>query len=344
MATTLPMASAVRFHLSLNVADLHRSVAFYKTLFGSDPAKLRSDYAKFELDDPALVLSLEPSSRISGGVLNHLGFRLADSAALVAMQERLARAGIDSQREEGVECCYARQTKFWVHDPDDTLWEIYTLDADIEHRGAGQAPDKIQPSRPANGPSGNPTIWEHLLHQPIPARLPHADNSIDEVRLRGTFNVPVPADTQGRLAAEVKRVLKPGGRVFVHVLTAEAPLQRPPQLSGPAVVVQHVPLQSEPVRLLQQAGLERVRMLKFNAKPCFVQDGVAMRELQLEGWKASSGSDNGVAVLFKGPFRELIDDSGRVFPRGEWVQVTPAEAERLGGWAEAFTVRDRSPD
>ena len=107
--------------------DLERSVAFYKILFNVEPAKLRKDYAKFETDEPPLVVSLEPNGRSGGGTLNHVGFRMTDARQLVAAQERLERAGIRSQREEGVECCYAKQTKFWVHDPDNTLWEFYTL-------------------------------------------------------------------------------------------------------------------------------------------------------------------------------------------------------------------------
>ena len=67
MGTTLPTVPAVRFHLSLNVSDLGRSVGFYQTLFGRPPAKRRDDYAKFELDDPPLVLSLEPHPRGQGG-------------------------------------------------------------------------------------------------------------------------------------------------------------------------------------------------------------------------------------------------------------------------------------
>src|SRR5580704_11415286 len=113
MTATLTMAPAVRFHLSLNVSSLDRAVDFYRILFGREPAKCRKDYAKFELDDPPLVLSLEPNARGAGGVLNHAGFRMPDSTALVAMQARLERAGIHTHREEGVECCYARQTKFW---------------------------------------------------------------------------------------------------------------------------------------------------------------------------------------------------------------------------------------
>src|SRR4051812_10160317 len=97
---TLPVAPAVRFHLSLNVSDLARSIGFYRTLFGTEPAKVRADYAKFELHAPPLVLSLEPAAAGKGGWLNHLGFRMPDSATLVAMQRRLEEAGIRARREE----------------------------------------------------------------------------------------------------------------------------------------------------------------------------------------------------------------------------------------------------
>jgi catechol 2,3-dioxygenase-like lactoylglutathione lyase family enzyme len=137
--------AAIRFHLSLNVSNLERSIAFYRILFGCEPAKRRPDYAKFELNDPPLELSLEPTPRGEGGALNHLGFRMPDSAALVLVQRRLEQAGIHTKHKEGVECCYARQTKFWVTDPDQTLWEIYTLDEDIDHRGAGQTREQMLP-------------------------------------------------------------------------------------------------------------------------------------------------------------------------------------------------------
>src|SRR5215207_2194025 len=202
-AATLTMAptQAVRFHLSLNVSDLGRSVAFYRTLFGVDPAKLRGDYAKFELDDPPLVLSLEPHATGQGGALNHLGFRMPDAAARVAMQERLERAGVRSQREEGVECCYARQTKFWIHDPDRTLWEVYTLDDDIEHRGAGQAPEKVLPAAQA-APQAGLVAWEHRMGQAVPERVPYDDGSADEVRLRGSLNLALGEEERSRLLAE----------------------------------------------------------------------------------------------------------------------------------------------
>jgi catechol 2,3-dioxygenase-like lactoylglutathione lyase family enzyme len=338
MTVALPVAPAIRFHLSLNVGDLKRSVEFYRTLFGREPAKLRADYAKFETDDPPLVLSLEPTPRPAGGPLNHLGFRLPDAVALVAMQERLERAGIRSQREEGVECCYARQTKFWVTDPDRTLWEVYTLDEDLDHRGAGQSLEEMLPE-PASRP-GEPVVWEHRLGAPVPDRAPFEAGSVDEVRLRGSLNVPLAVEAQRALVAEAGRVLKPGGRLFVHVLVAERPLPAAPQLPGSAASVRHTPLEAEPVRLLESAGFRGVRMLKFDAKPCFVSHGVGLRELQLEGWKGSRDDAETRTVLYKGPFRQVADDAGNVYPRGERVRIPGADAERLrsGELAEQFLI------
>ncbi len=283
MALSLPAAPTIRFHLSLNVSDLARSIDFYRILFGTEPAKRRPDYAKFELDDPPLVLSLEPTPRPTGGPLNHLGFRLPNSATLVAMQERLERAGVSSQREEGVECCYALQTKFWVTDPDKTLWELYTLHSDLDHRGAGQSLEAMVPDA-AQRPGGDSVVYEHRLLTPVPERLPYDDATVDEVRLRGSLNTQLDAATQERLAREALRVLKPGGRVFVHTLVGDKALANP-GLPGPASFVQYVPLEKAPVGLIESAGFGAVRMVKFDAKPCFQREGVAMREQQLEGFK-----------------------------------------------------------
>jgi catechol 2,3-dioxygenase-like lactoylglutathione lyase family enzyme len=335
MLATLPVAPAVRFHLSLNVSDLRRAAAFYETLFGKAPAKVRADYAKFELDDPPLVLSLEPSGAGRGGALNHLGFRLPDAAQLVAMQERLERAGIRSKREEGVECCYARQTKFWVTDPDGTLWEFYTLEGDLGHRGEGQSLEAMLPE--AAPAAAEPVVWEHRLGQPVGA-APFAEGSADEVRLRGSLNVPLSAEDQQRLVQEARRVLRPGGRLFVHVLVSDRPLQGPPQLPGPAAYVGHVPLESEPPRLLERAGFVGMRLLKFDAQPCFVRESANLREMQLEGFNPAAADGAGQIVLYKGPFRQVTDDTGTVYPRGERVRTSAASAERLrsDGGAEQF--------
>src|SRR5579864_9489682 len=133
--TTLATAAAVKFHVGLHVSDWQRSVRFYRVLLGVEPARDLEDYVRFELENPPLVLVLVPSPQAPGGVLNHLGLRVPDAAALVAVQRRLEEAGLATQRQEGVECCYSRQTKFWVTDPDRNLWEIYVFEEDLDHSG-----------------------------------------------------------------------------------------------------------------------------------------------------------------------------------------------------------------
>jgi Glyoxalase/Bleomycin resistance protein/Dioxygenase superfamily len=84
MSTELPVidrrasVDCARFHLSLNVDDLKRSIEFFSVLFDAPPAKNLDDYAKFEVAEPPLVLSLAPHRVPRGGKLNHLGFRLLD--------------------------------------------------------------------------------------------------------------------------------------------------------------------------------------------------------------------------------------------------------------------------
>jgi catechol 2,3-dioxygenase-like lactoylglutathione lyase family enzyme len=290
MSLVLPVLPVVRMHISLNVSSLERSIAFYKILFNTEPAKQRSDYAKFEPDDPPLVLSLEPNGRCGEGTLNHLGIRLPDARSLVAAQERLEVAGLRSQREEGVECCYARQTKFWVHDPDGTLWEFYTLDDDsLEHRGIGQSREVMTgstlPALPElpDLPDGG-TVWEHRIGSPVPIRIEACDETQDEVRLRGSFNEPLTDGQRRLLLEEAKRVLKPNGRLLVRILSGDKP-HPSPSLPGKGAPIRFVPAKDEIMALISQSGLSGIRLLKYDDPPCFVADGVTMRETHIEAFR-----------------------------------------------------------
>src|SRR5262245_52030782 len=127
--------SVVKFHASLNVSDLDRSVRFYTALLGAVPAKHYPDYAKFEVDTPPLVLSLKPKRACAGGPLHHLGLRLVTVEQLRAGRERLKAVRARIGEQDDVKCCYARQTKLWVTDPDETLWEVYVLHEDVPDWG-----------------------------------------------------------------------------------------------------------------------------------------------------------------------------------------------------------------
>ena len=128
MTTTL--AATRRMHVSLDVDDLERSVAFYRALFDREPAKRFDDYAKFVLEDPALVFSLNPvGGPRSETRLSHLGIQLAPGQ-LEEVDARLRAAGLVPRPEDEVTCCYAVQNKRWVVDPDGNSWELYEVLAD----------------------------------------------------------------------------------------------------------------------------------------------------------------------------------------------------------------------
>lgn len=121
-----------RIQLALNVDDLDTSVAFYSTLFGTEPAKTRPGYANFAISEPPLKLVLiENPGR--GGSINHLGVEVGDTDTVDAEQTRLAAAGLASVDERDTTCCYARQDKFWVEGaPHGEKWEVYTVLEDAE--------------------------------------------------------------------------------------------------------------------------------------------------------------------------------------------------------------------
>ena len=158
MNTLENQSSRRAFHVSLNVRDLGRAVAFYEALFGVAPAKSRPDYAKFEVADPPLVLSLEPARKADGANLNHLGLRMTAVETLVEIQRRLEELGYSTRRENGVACCYAKQTKFWVRDPDGRRWEVYILEEDLDYRGEAGLGARL--AAPARGLAGRlASVW-----------------------------------------------------------------------------------------------------------------------------------------------------------------------------------------
>ena len=339
---------AAHFHISLNVRDLARSVAFFEALLGQPPAKHHSDYAKFEVAQPPLVLSLEPCTQASsGGSLNHLGLRLADAANLGAWQARLMAAGFPVQQLDGVECCYSRQTKIWTHDPDGNLWEIYTLDEDLEQHGfSGEAtvPRDASPAPPqpvAMDEAPSPAVWMHRLGEPFPTKLFAQTATIDEARLQGTLNMAHTADDLAQALREIVRCLKPGGLVQMHVLTADRPLEGPLNLPGPASVVQQVPPLDTLLAALTAAGLAQLRLTRYGAQPCFQIGGANLRETMIEAVKPAAGATL-VNVLYRGPLAELRADDGTIFRRGQWCQVSQATWQHLQQAAPDAFVADGS--
>lgn len=116
-------------HVSLNVTAIDRSVEFYEKTFGVVATKRRPGYAKFDLESPALNLSLVEAPR-TGVNASHFGIQVASSDDVAEARERFEAAGLRTLSEEDTACCYAVQDKVWVEDPDGNSWEVFVVKAD----------------------------------------------------------------------------------------------------------------------------------------------------------------------------------------------------------------------
>lgn len=123
----------MKSHISLYVSDINKSTEFYTRFLGLNPVKTKPDYAKFELSDPALVLSLVQNPERVQANFGHLGLVVDSKAAVTAWQTLAQERGLAIVLVENqTRCCYALQDKFWVHDPDGVQWEVYTFHENSE--------------------------------------------------------------------------------------------------------------------------------------------------------------------------------------------------------------------
>jgi len=112
-----------RLHVHVSVEDLARSVRFYSTLFATEPTVLKSDYAKWMLEDPRVNFAISRRGGEPG--IRHLGIQVEDRAELADVYSRLTRAEGAVLEEGATTCCYAKSEKSWIEDPQGIQWESF---------------------------------------------------------------------------------------------------------------------------------------------------------------------------------------------------------------------------
>ena len=118
------------FHVAVYVRSVPEAVEQYRKLLGIEPAKVKHDYAKFEIADPPVIFSLNVGGE--PGKLSHLGVRYASTGEVASEMVRVKQNDVPLFQQEGTTCCYAKADKFWVQDADGIPWEMYTLLEDAE--------------------------------------------------------------------------------------------------------------------------------------------------------------------------------------------------------------------
>lgn len=119
--------SALKAHLALNVKDVGQSIEFYRRLFGVEPSKARTGYAKFDVQNPPLNFTLNQGAGSNRGALSHLGIQVGSTEDVLATRRRWNNAGLLTRDEMQTDCCYAKQDKTWTRDPDGNEWEVFVV-------------------------------------------------------------------------------------------------------------------------------------------------------------------------------------------------------------------------
>jgi len=124
-----------RLHLHVAVDDLQHSVGFYSALFAAQPSVIKSDYAKWMLDDPRVNFAISERGRNAG--LDHLGIQVENKDEQGEIYARLHKAGANVIEQGQTNCCYAKSEKSWIEDPSGISWETFLTTGESADYGDG---------------------------------------------------------------------------------------------------------------------------------------------------------------------------------------------------------------
>lgn len=110
-AGTTKTVSILKAHLALNVKNVESSIEFYKKMLGLEPSKVRTGYAKFDVEDPPLNFTLTQAAFNERGALSHLGIQVSSTEDVLAIRKRWQTRGLLTRDEMDTDCCYAIQAK-----------------------------------------------------------------------------------------------------------------------------------------------------------------------------------------------------------------------------------------
>jgi catechol 2,3-dioxygenase-like lactoylglutathione lyase family enzyme len=138
-----------RLHIHMAVESLPQSIGFYSALFAAQPAVVKTDYAKWMLDDPRVNFAISTRGRQPG--LDHLGIQVENADELGEVYARLRVAGGDIIEQSQTACCYAKSEKAWIDDPAGVAWETFltTGESTVYGDGTGEREARVAHEKPS---------------------------------------------------------------------------------------------------------------------------------------------------------------------------------------------------
>jgi arsenite methyltransferase len=150
------------------------------------------------------------------------------------------------------------------------------------------------------------------------------DNSVDVVVSNCVLNL-VRSEDKRKLFSEIYRVLRRGGRAVISDITSDeavpAHLQNDLELwSG---CISGALREDEFLKGFEEAGFYGLQILERQQQPWRIVEGIEFRSMSVVAYKGKEGRcwDHKQAVIYKGPFKQVVDDDGHVLNRGTRIAV-----------------------
>lgn len=151
-----------------------------------------------------------------------------------------------------------------------------------------------------------------------------ASDSVDVVVSNCVLNL-VEVGAKSSMFREIFRVLKLGGRAVISDIVADEPvpedLQSDPELwSG---CISGALAEEEFLKAFEEAGFYGIEVLKFDTRPWRTVQGIEFRSMTVQAFKGKQGMcvERNQAVIYRGPFKEVLDDDGHRIERGVRIAV-----------------------
>ena len=151
-----------------------------------------------------------------------------------------------------------------------------------------------------------------------------ADESVDVIVSNCVLNLVRPEDKKA-LFAEMHRVLRRGGRVAISDIVADEAV--PPHLVRDSELwsgcLSGAFLEEAFIQAFEEAGFYGIRIEEFRSEPYRTIEGIEFRAVTLTAHKGKEGPciECNQAVIYRGPWKQVVDDDDHVLPRGVRIAV-----------------------
>jgi SAM-dependent methyltransferase len=151
-----------------------------------------------------------------------------------------------------------------------------------------------------------------------------ADEGVDCAVSNCVLNLVQPQDRE-RLLGEVFRVLKRGGRAAISDIVADEDVPERLQRDGElwSGCISGAYREDRFLAAFEQAGFHGIQLVKRETKPWRVVEGIEFRAVTVLAYKGKQGPcwERNQAVIYRGPFKQVEDDDGHRYPRGQRMAV-----------------------